>query len=433
MERDRIGTEQAIEQLPKSLQSLATFERFNLYEPARFQRTVRDDAFDERYLPQNCGAFTLPCFWVFRKHLYVYGCHPECVNLLSSWVGRGHNDRLLFPIHPLSLRYYIGFLCAVGARRADEDTANILAVPTSSVRTLLAWPCNAPERALFLKTTMLPSPIFGDRRLVAAKIAYCIGVNKLLEESAPGLPRAIGFLRESVGFVPRMMLDMGVIIRSIPQETLDGRVWIVPVFALFGGSKNHMPLLPKIIARSGLQPLVFVDDVLCSRFAKLWLELTMRFGLILEAHGQNLMLALSPDLSTVGRFFYRDFDGLMVDWRLRQACGLSQPLNLPYSWSWHEAYGSMAAGTPHVELIWWKLWMSLYAYLHYVLDPLNRCLQKWRAAGLIGGDPIEDDDLTVRFSRHLVHAVEDMFGVRCRYDANIYRSLKQFLIVLIKL
>jgi hypothetical protein len=433
MEHDRIGTEQAIGQLPQSLQSLTTYERFNLYKPARFHDIARDPAFDWRYLPQNCGAFTLPCFWVLRKHLYVYGCHPECLKTLSSWVGRAYNDRLLFAIHPLSLRHYKEFLCAVGARCADEDTEKILAVPTSSVRTLLAWPSHAPERAVFVKTTMLPSPMFGDRRLVAAKIAYSVGVNKLLEESAPNLPRAISFLPESAGFAPRMMLDMGVIIRSIPHEILDSRLLIVPLFSLFGASENHLPLLPKVIARSGMQPLTFVDDVLCSQFAKLWLELTMRFGLILEAHGQNLMLALSPDFSTLGRFYYRDFDGLMVDWRLRKARGLQQPLNMPYAWSWHEAYESMAVGTPHVGLVWWKLWMSLYAYLHYVLDPLNRCLQEWRAIGLIGGHQIADDELTLRFSRHLVGAVENMFGASCGYDANIYRSLKQFLIVLLKL
>jgi hypothetical protein len=433
VEHHRIGTEQAIGQLPQSLQNLATFERFNLYKPARFQNIARDPAFDRRYLPQNCGAFALPCFWVLRKHLYVYGCHPECLNTLSPWVGRNYNDRLLFPIHPLSLPHYKEFLSAVGARLADEDTVNILAVPTSSVRTLLAWPSHSPERALFVKTTLLPSPMFGDRRLTAAKIAYCTGVNKLLEESAPSLPRAIGFLPESAAFVPRKMLDMGVIIRSIPQEISDGRALIVPLFSLVGSSENHMPLLPKVIARSGTQAIAFIDDVYCSQFAKLWVELTMHCGLILEAHGQNLMLALSPDYSALGRFFYRDFDGLMVDWRLREARGLPQPLNMPYAWSWHQAYGSTGVGTPHVGLVWWKLWMSLYAYLHYVLDPLNRCLQEWRAMGLIGGQRIDDDELTMRFSHHLVGAIENMFGVPCRYKANIYRSLKQFLIVLLTL
>jgi hypothetical protein len=432
MKHDRIGTEKAIAQLPQSLQRLSAFERFNLYKPGRFYDLALDPAFDGRYLPHNCGAFSLPCFWVLRKYLYLYGCHQECLNALNSWVGYTYSDRLLFPIHPLSLRHYERFLSAVGARRVEDDL-KILAVPTSSVRTLLAWPSHAPERAVFLKTTLLPSPIFGDRRLVAAKIAYSVGVNKVLEESAPSLPRAIAFLPESAGFVPRTMLDMGVIIRSIPQEILDSRLLVVPLFSLSGGSENNQPLLPGVIARSGMQPLEFVDDVLCSQFAKLWLDLTMRFGLILEAHGQNVMLALSPDLATLGRFFYRDFEGLMVDWRLRQARGLQQPLDMPYAWSWHEAYGSMDAGTPHVELVWWKLWMSLYAYLHYVLDPLNRSLQEWRAIGIIGGGPIADDELTLRFSRHMVRAVEDMFEVPCRYDANIYRSLKQFLIVLLKL
>src|SRR6185369_704587 len=37
----------------------------------------------------------------------------------------------------------------------------------------------------------------------------------------------------------------------------------------------------------------FVDEILCHKFASIWVHLSMEAGLILEAHGQDLMLALS--------------------------------------------------------------------------------------------------------------------------------------------
>ncbi len=62
--------------------------------------------------------------------------------------------------------------------------------------------------------------------------------------------------------------------------------------------------------QSRLRPLEFLEEVLCSKFARLWLNLSLRHGLILEAHAlQDLMLAMTPDLRSAGDFYYRDFEG----------------------------------------------------------------------------------------------------------------------------
>jgi len=214
---------------------------------------------------------------------------------------------------------------------------------------------------------------------------------------------------------------------------MEGRTVIAPLFSLIGGSGIHKPLLLTIIERSGTEPLRFVEDLLCEKFSRLWLELSMQFGLLPEVHGQNLLLALSPDLTPLGRFLYRDFDGLLVDWRLRRVRGLLDPRNMPYAWSWYESYGALLAGAPYVELAWWKLKVSLYAYLYFLEEELSQCMQKWHVTGLIGGPKFQDGDLTRIFSRHMMKAVEVLFGVRVRPEYNIYGSLNKFMMVLLQI
>src|ERR1700730_2137111 len=115
MHSQTLSSEQVIEQLPPSLQRLVGFERFYLHDTQRFQDTTRDPCFDPQYFPQNCGAIQLPCFWILRKHLSVYGSTAAGVGELDVFEGNEHNGRVLFPIHPSSLNYYKYFLADVKA------------------------------------------------------------------------------------------------------------------------------------------------------------------------------------------------------------------------------------------------------------------------------------------------------------------------------
>lgn len=417
-----IDEQQILEQLPSSLQTLMTLERFHLHEAERFQVPSRDPTFDTRYFPQHCGAFRLPCFWVRREHLQIYGRDTQ----FSSYCESG--GRVLFPVHPTSLTHYKAFLSETSARDAADEGLCIWALPTSSTRTLLAWPDGAPQKALFIKTS-LHSAILGDRRLSLRKIARSIGLSRLAQECST-IPGALNCLPESMGFAPRRPPENGAIVRSIPQEIRDGRILVAPLFSLFGGAGSHVPLLLTLIERSGVPPLRFVEDVLCVPFANLWLHMALRLGLILEAHAQDLLLVTSPDLVPLGRFFYRDFEGLQVDWWLRRSHRLPTPENMPRSWCWHETYATL--GYPGSQLVWYMYHVSLFGYLHLVLNPLEQSLQRWREQGVLPGPPIEPDAVTMMFSRHLLIAIEQQFGVRVPAPFNVYRSLNRFLILLLK-
>jgi hypothetical protein len=425
MSAERLGDPAVIEQLPASLQALLTFERFHLHRLHIFQNTSRDPAFDTRYFPQNCAAFRLPCFWIGREHLHVYRNPTGSADELGLHAGPDERGRELFPIHPLSVQHYRQFLSQVQA----QEGPCLWAVPTASTRTLLAWPDRQPQRAVFVKTS-LHSPVLGDRRMHAHQVGRSIGLSRLVSDCRSSLPGALKFLPESAGFVPRGMLDSGTVIRVIPSEIKAGQVLIAPLFALLGGSGTHVPLLMSFLRRSGVPAVTFVEELLCVPLAKLWLELSMRFGLVIEAHGQDLLLELSPDLSPAGRFYYRDFEGMQVDWELRRRCGCSQPGRLPQEWSWREAYASW--GYRHAESVWYKLSTSLFGLLHLVLHETEVSLREWRERGLIDCAPVAEGELTLRFSRQLNAAIEELFGIRAGVHFDIYRSMKRFLLVLLR-
>ena len=416
-----------LEQLPRSFQQQLTFERFHLHKPEMFQDRSRDPDFDPKYFPQNCGAVALPCYWIERRHLHVFGAQSRQSDEISFFSGDGPNGAVLFPMHPASVAHYQELLGKVAARDATRDGLRIWGVPTASTRTFLAWPDRMPERALFVKTS-LHSPIFGDRRLYTWKIARSVGLSRLVQESLDHLPGGLGYFPEGFGFAPRLMPDSGVIVRSIPEPIKANRLSVVPLFALMGG-QHVQPLFLTLMEQARLRPLEFLEEVLCARFARLWLEMTLRHGLILEAHGQDLMLAISPDLRTIDRFYYRDFEGMHVDWELRHQLGLPTPENMPNSAAWHETYATW--GYPAGQLISYKLRISLIHYMHFVLAELEQMLRSWQERGILGGARFNEDELTAMFSRKMMEILQELFAVRVPADYNIHRHLNRFLLQLL--
>lgn len=424
---DRAVDAGVLAQLPRSLQQLLTFERFHLHQPEKFQIPSRDPGFDPKYFPQNCGVIQLPCYWIERRHLLVFGAQAHDSSELGLCSGAGPKSCVLFPIHPASLAHYQELLLKLAARDAAAEGLRIWAVPTSSTRTLLAWPDQMPERALFVKTS-LHSPIFGDRRLPAWKVARSVGLSSLVQQVRHELPAGLEFFHESLGLVVRQMPDLGAIVRSIPEPIKTNQWSATPLFALLGG-RHARPLFLTLMERARLAPLEFVEEVLCSMFARVWLEMSLRQGLILEAHGQDLMLALAPDLSQVDRFYYRDFEGLQVDWELRSRRGLLLPTDLPNSHAWHETYATW--GYRYGQLASYKLRISLLQYLHAVLKELEQTLRAWQERGLLGGARIDEDALTAMFSRKIMDLIHELFAIRVTADYNIHRNLSRFVLLLL--
>jgi hypothetical protein len=420
MPKGRAVDDAVFEQLPRSLQQQSMFERFHLHKPQTFQNRARDPAFDPKYFPQNSGVVRLPCYWIERRHLYVFGDSGELGLCASDSPG----GAVLFPIHPASVAHYRELLDKLAARDAAADGLRIWGVPTSSTRTFLAWADRRPECAAFVKTS-LHSPIFGDRHLYTWQVARSVGLSAMVH-SEPNLPADLQFFPESLGCVIRRRPELGCIVRVIPESIKTNRLTVAPLFALMGGKQS---LFLTLMEQARLRPLEFLEEVLCSKFASLWLNLSLRHGLILEAHAQDLMLAMTPDLRGVGDFYYRDFEGLQVDWELRFRRGLSAPANLPNASKWHETYATW--GYRYGQLVWYKLRVSLLQYLHWVLKELEQMLRIWQKRGLMGGSRLDDDALTAMFSRKMLGLIHDLFAMRATADYNIHHNLNRFLLLLL--
>jgi hypothetical protein len=430
----QFGSEEPVQSLPSSLRTFIALERFHMHKLDLYQQpSVMDPSFDTRFFPQNCGAFRLPAYWVGRKHFYVYGAQRNEESELRFFSGNSDNgDRVLLPIHPLELSHFQTFLSSVAPKAEAHTGIPIWAVPTSSTRTLLVWAENAPERALFAKLP-LRSRIFGDRRMYKHRVAGSVGRNKLLQ--CLSLPPDFICLAEAVGFVPRKLQDSGVVVRSLPAKAKNGSLVLAPLFSLFGGDRRD-PLLLQVLHRTGTTARQWVDELLCLRFAELWLTLSMQFGLLLEAHGQNMMIALSPDLKPLDQFVFRDFDGIFVDWELRRAQGLHEPIDLPNASAWHETYATN--GALRAQLISHKVHTSLYCYTRLVLCHLNEQLCEWQRTGLVNDPPINEGELAQSFLNYLVHAVSRQFGLHLEAPFRIgqgreaYRSLYPIVVLLLR-
>lgn len=405
----REGTpEDVTVQLPHALRRFLEFEQHNLWKPERFRNPEGDSEWDAKYLPERSTAFRLPCFRIQRKSLYIYGEHGTSGIWSGIASGGSSGDWLLLPIHPGELGRNERFLQRVAARDTTEHGVHLWATPTSSTRTVMVWPDGQPEDVFFAKLS-LHSELLGDRRLTRRKVALSVGLSRLVEGCKGDMPSGIRCFPEPLGLTPRCEQESGALFRSIPDEVRRGTVLLAPLFALIGGSVGHPPLLFEMVERHGTNVLTVLEAVLLERFARLWVDLVFDLGLILEAHGQDLMLALSDECNPLGEFYYRDFEGLVVDWELRRARQLRQ-VSLPHSSDWFSTYETW--GYPLYQMISQKLMNSLFDYVHLVLAEVEAAVREWQGSGLMGGEKFEEGTLTLLFSRYVRRAIHDKFGMR---------------------
>lgn len=416
---------EVIEQLPIALQRWLVLERLHLCNVGMYQDLSRDPTFDTCYLPQFSEAFELPCLRVRANRMRLFGTPRSDEHMLTLFVHNDGGDWVHLPVHPTALAHYRKYLDVDNACGAAEERPRIWAVPTSSTRTLLAWPDGEPDKAAFLKTSLY-SRLFGNRRLDARALAHSVTLSTMVEDSREQLPEALDYLPEPLGMLARRVPDGGALIRSIPQQIKDGQVTVAPLFALMGGQGQHRPLLLGLLERSDLPVREFVREILCVPIANLWLALSLRHGLIIEAHAQDLLLQLTADGRPLGRFVYRDFEGLQVDWRLRASCSLQPPRDLPCAENWSQTYNGWAYR--YGECVWYKWRTSLTQYLHRMLKDLESALDLWHKQGLVGGVQIKSGELTMMFSCCLMDAVERDFGapIGARYDLSERKSMSRF-------
>jgi len=401
MYTEHFDDEHAFAQISRPLQRYINFDRFNAYWPTPRGRVLGPGGFDARYLPENCAVFELPCYWIHRRHFYVYGSfgnrHP--------WMAAAPSEHLPFAVHPCELNHYAAFLASVSARLTARDGLRFWALPSSSTRTLLFWPDGEPQQVAFAKTT-LTGRAFGERLIHRHNAAANVALSNLVLSVDPPLPTGFDCFPEYASLVPRALPDSGVIFRALPAVMHDECFVVAPRFALIGGDERSPPLYLQMMARFGEQAAERLEYLLCDRFAALWLELFVRRKLILEDHSQNLLGAFTDDLFPIEHTLYRDFEGLTVDWDARLSQGL--PIDpLPHAWEWFRAYQTW--GHCGSQLIAWRIRNSLRCY-HRFLSALEDQISAWYDIGKLGGRRPAANALTARFERALLDGARERLG-----------------------
>ena len=398
------------------------FEQHGLWRPERLRDLRAPPGAMRSYFPERGRVFRLPCFRLGGASVVRYG--PSAAGTLGGGDagGRAGTGEVVLPVHPMEHARYAAALADGGATESPAEGPRLWATPTSSTRTVLVWPEERPDELSFVKLSLVSREL-GDRALTRTRVARSVGLSGLVGRERERLPESIEFFPEWGGLVPRALPDGGVIFRAIPQEVLEGRVIPAPLFALMGGSEGHPPLLRQLMERMGRGARDAVEGALLAQFARLWVELVFDFGLILEAHAQNLLLALSVEEVPLGRFYYRDFEGLTVDWTMRRAKGLAAQ-ELPGASEWFATYETW--GYPLYQLVSVKLLTSLFDYLELVLGELESALLEWQVVGGVAGPRVRSGELTGLFSGYVRGAIADKFAIREGAQYDVRRHLKRF-------
>ncbi|MCT7353375.1 IucA/IucC family siderophore biosynthesis protein [Streptomyces sp. 15-116A] len=220
--------------------------------------------------PEHGSPVELGLLPVPAGECLVSGAWPE-------WLRDG--DRMLIPVHPWQAAHVL-------KRRCEE---HVSAHPLMALRTL-ALPGGGPH----IKTALTARLTSSVRDISLGSIASSAVLSRFGELVAARTDGLLDITR-TLGAVAAGTPDLAAVLRESPREYVTEGERVLPVAAL---TTTELPLSP-----------AWLTD-----FTRLALTVGLRLlelGVALEAHGQNLLVVLSPDGDPL-RFVYRDLADLRV-------------------------------------------------------------------------------------------------------------------------
>ncbi|MBT8397112.1 MAG: hypothetical protein KJN92_09105, partial [Gemmatimonadetes bacterium] len=202
----------------------------------------------------------------------------------------------------------------------------IWASPSSSTRTLYVRDSDQPH-ALKLHFPFRVSRY--GRRMRDEVVEQAIDVSRELEAGVGAMDPDFAFLREVLGVTFRNLRpetprgeNWGFLVRELTPFPASGESRsLVPGFALYGRDFHdpaEEPLLYALL--SDKNPKSFLLDEIMLPIIRHWVTCFLEFGLLLEPHGQNVLLETGPG-GSIQRIVHRDLN-LGVDNRRRRDAGL---------------------------------------------------------------------------------------------------------------
>lgn len=271
--------------------------------------------------------------------------HPAAAGAADAHlrgVRRDPADYELLPVHPWQLDR------ALGDRYADAlADGRILVIPRSQIRArpLLSLRTLAPatdRRAAHVKTAVDIRLTTATRVVSPATVQNGPVMSRLLAEICRredgfggrfvGLAElASGSYRPAPGEPPDAAASLAAIVRESPERhAADGEV-ALPAAALTARSPlNGRPLLIDVLDELASTYRVSLSDTAacflasyCECMLPALLALLSRWGVALEAHGQNVVVVVRGGLPV--RVLYRDFGGIRVSQARLTRRGLHPP------------------------------------------------------------------------------------------------------------
>jgi hypothetical protein len=280
---------------------------------------------DERYAPESGNVFEVKSYWVDSDKLDAFpgaGLPDELRDeLVRTEDGK---TQVRFLVHPESESFYRKLV------KNAEPAESFWATPTSSSRTLLVW-LPGHEGSPFFAKLSLNKEIGGVVRTIPrSEVTRSVGINNVLNAESRSAPESFRFIPEVWSAMPKGMERGGMIIRAIPPELLSGEVRYVPLFSLYARpADGSPPLLARMIAKSGLDPVKFIREKIVAPMVDQWFDMVVGRGVQMEPHAQNVLIELGPDGLPTGRFLHRDLGGFTVDFNYRDKIGIERPRDLP--------------------------------------------------------------------------------------------------------
>ncbi|MEV5234953.1 IucA/IucC family protein [Streptomyces pseudogriseolus] len=231
------------------------------------------------YGPEHRPVVELGLLPVPARECLVSGVWPECLR---------EGDRVLVPVHPWQAAHVLK-RAGEGALAAHPPTAHTLtAHPLMALRTLALPEGPHVKTALSARLTSSVRDISLGSVAVSAVLS---DFGQAVAERTDGLLR----VTRTLGAVAAGSPDLTALLREAPAAHAGPGERVMPVAAL---ALTDLPRFPARLAR----------------LARLALTAGLRLldlGVALEAHGQNLLVVLSPDGEPV-RLVYRDLADLRV-------------------------------------------------------------------------------------------------------------------------
>ncbi len=272
---------------PRANNPLATFSEFPcIYRP-------------------GSQAYNIPLFNVPVKNCRLFYSNSADEALKNYYF---KNNSVNFPVHPVNLDNS-------SVPNIDEILKfSVLKYskvhPTSSTRTVFIMDNDLPPHCVKGHTDLKITR--WRRHMEMRKIIQAITVTSLFEEASIFHNYSkVAYYPESIGAVygGNRKKDWGFIIREMRAKPHIGYPYkMIPLCSLYVCDDNEKTLLEELIEKSRIRPKEFILEEVLYPLLTGWIKIYMNTGVLLEPHGQNIIIEFNEGTNQILRFAHRDFD-----------------------------------------------------------------------------------------------------------------------------